>query len=114
MNCPSCGNELRRVVNTTGYLNDFQFDSVKAGDYYCDRCKSDVARSGYKYFWKTDAGLKEALAQKEARTLAREQPCGCVICICGDTDKCHGCGAHHCGTHPVGVFDNPVLEKEAK
>jgi len=44
----------------------------------------------------------------EPRELARNQPCGCVICVCGYDDQCQGCGAKHCGTHPVGQIPNPV------
>ena len=33
------------------------------------------------------------------RTLAREQPCGCLVCICEDEEHCHGCGARFCGNH---------------
>jgi hypothetical protein len=41
-------------------------------------------------------------------TLAKHQPCGCVICTCEDEEKCHGCGAKHCGTHPVGKIPSPL------
>lgn len=42
--------------------------------------------------------------------LAQHQPCGCIICICDDDERCHGCGAKHCGTHPLGVIPNAVYE----
>ncbi len=42
--------------------------------------------------------------------LAKYQPCGCVVCTCEDPDRCHGCGAKNCGTHPVGEMPNPVYE----
>jgi hypothetical protein len=29
--------------------------------------------------------------------LAREQPCGCIVCRCEDEQHCHGCGAKKCG-----------------
>ena len=35
--CPSCGESMRRVRNDSGYLNDYQFDAVKAGDWFCKR-----------------------------------------------------------------------------
>lgn len=40
--------------------------------------------------------------------LQRNQPCGCIVCMCEDEEQCHGCGAKNCGTHPVGQFPNPV------
>jgi hypothetical protein len=42
--------------------------------------------------------------------LARHQPCGCVMCVCEDPVKCHGCGAKNCGTHPGGEIPHPVYE----
>jgi hypothetical protein len=42
------------------------------------------------------------------RELDRIQPCGCIVCECNDDERCHGCGAKHCGTHPVGKIPNPV------
>jgi hypothetical protein len=53
MECPDCGNDLQRVRQSEPKMyNSYQFDAVKAGDYFCDKCKSDKAMSGYKYFWK--------------------------------------------------------------
>jgi len=31
------------------------------------------------------------------KMLARQQPCGCVVCSCEDDERCHGCGACACG-----------------
>lgn len=28
---------------------------------------------------------------------ARFYPCGCIECVCDDSDRCHGCGAVNCG-----------------
>jgi hypothetical protein len=43
----------------------------------------------------------------EVPTLAKCQPCGCVVCTCETDDPCNGCGASHCGTHPVGAIPSP-------
>ena len=43
------------------------------------------------------------------KVLAKHQPCGCVVCTCEDDEQCHGCGAKHCGTHPVGEIPNPCF-----
>lgn len=40
--------------------------------------------------------------------LQRNQPCGCIVCVCEDNEQCHGCGAKHCGTHPIGEIPNPA------
>ena len=46
--------------------------------------------------------------------LARYQPCGCIICSCeNEENKCHGCGASHCGNHPLGELPNPVFDSKA-
>lgn len=46
-----------------------------------------------------DAVMK-ALAEQRQRfiepPLAREQPCGCVVCVCDDDERCYGCGAKNC------------------
>lgn len=42
--------------------------------------------------------------------LAKHQPCGCIICTCEDEMRCHGCGAKHCGTHPLGQLPDPIFE----
>ena len=50
--CPNCGRELVKVVRPhNSMLNEEQFDSVKAGDYFCTQCKDETTRTGYKYFW---------------------------------------------------------------
>lgn len=46
--------------------------------------------------------------------LCRTQPCGCVICFCENETQCMGCGAKHCGTHPVGQLPNPVYQQPAE
>jgi hypothetical protein len=57
------------------------------------------------------AEAREKIAALEKPTLARHQPCGCVMCICDDTERCHGCGAKNCGTHAVGEMPSHVYEK---
>ena len=49
--CPLCDKPLDRVYNTGGVLNDEQFDSVRAGDFYCSNCSGAEAKTGYKYWW---------------------------------------------------------------
>lgn len=46
----------------------------------------------------------------DAPRLAKHQPCGCVVCTCKTEERCLGCGAKHCGTHPVGAIPNPMYE----
>src|SRR5690606_4465386 len=46
----------------------------------------------------------------EAVAYQRNQPCGCVMCVCADERQCHGCGAKHCGNrvnHPPYVRTTP-------
>lgn len=40
--------------------------------------------------------------------LDKYQPCGCVICTCENDVQCQGCGARHCGKHPIGEIPGPV------
>lgn len=55
------------------------------------------------------SALEQVLSQ-QAETLAKYQPCGCVICTCEDEKQCQGCGAKHCGNrtdHPAYVKRQP-------
>lgn len=64
--------------------------------------ESDFART-------LERELGEALAWQEPR-LARHQPCGCIICNCESAERCSGCGAKHCGNHPLLAIPNPIYE----
>lgn len=68
--CPQCGGHLEEVTNRGGMLNDEQFDSMRAGDYYCSHCVGTEAKSGYKYWWKSFLDMR---VQKCARCAALEQ-----------------------------------------
>lgn len=53
--CPNCQKELFEVRQSPhSMLNAEQFDSQKAGDFYCASCKSDKCQTGYLYFWTKD------------------------------------------------------------
>ena len=55
MTCPLCKGPLHEVhYNRDSMLNRYQFDAVKAGDYYCESCKGTEAATGFKYFWKSE------------------------------------------------------------
>lgn len=51
--CPECGEELN-IVPDSKCLNPEQYDSVKAGDYYCTNCKGDRGKTGFRYYWKEE------------------------------------------------------------
>ena len=55
----------------------------------------------------------EVEASSDERALAKHQSCGCVVCTCEDEVQCQGCGAKHCGTHPVGQIPQPVFNGPA-
>ena len=50
----------------------------------------------------------QALAMQPRPTLHKYQSCGCVICTCENDEQCQGCGAKHCGTHPLGEIPHPI------
>lgn len=41
---------------------------------------------------------EEELRTLRTPDLAREQACGCLVCQCGDVERCNGCGAKMCET----------------
>src|SRR5271166_3070179 len=53
--CPDCGGALEKVVYPEdSMLNRYQFDAIRAGDFFCRRCKGNQAKTGFRYFWKSD------------------------------------------------------------
>lgn len=73
-----------------------------------------IGPDGRGYASGANAPAPQPPAEPLNRRLARNQPCGCVICYCKDEERCHGCGAKNCGTHPPGKFPNPVFVDEAE
>jgi hypothetical protein len=49
--CPVCGFDLEPVTYPGGYLNPDQWESVRAGDWFCDSCKPR------RYFFERDGKL---------------------------------------------------------
>jgi hypothetical protein len=110
--CPKCGLPLKEVrYPSDSYFNRDQWESQRAGDWYCDKCPSEVARSGYSYFWEADfknkpepdlATWKSRAEKAEALVLALQENCrkyqkqipGCSKPGCGypDGKPCIGCG----------------------
>lgn len=77
--CPTCGNPLRRVTKSAmSPLNYDQFDSVRAGDWYCETCPSNNrGNTNFKYFWNREltghgTGLKPAVESPAADVKDRE------------------------------------------
>ncbi len=58
--------------------------------------------------------IKRPRPPKAQPMLTKHQPCRCVICTCEHETQCHGCGAKHCGTHPVGQIPEPVYIRPPK
>ena len=54
--CPKCGGKLNLVTQSSkSPLNEEQFDSIKAGDYYCDKCEGDRGKkTRHRYYWKRE------------------------------------------------------------
>ena len=48
-------------------LNEDQWRSTRAGDWFCDTCKSDKARTGYLYFWNRELMTPMARGQQDAK-----------------------------------------------
>lgn len=55
--CPKCKSVLKRVRNES-LLNAEQFDSVKAGDWYCETCPDNGrGKSKLCYWWNAELGI---------------------------------------------------------
>jgi hypothetical protein len=57
---------------------------------------------------------EERLPEWVETQLARNQPCGCVLCVCGDVDRCHGCGATACEKHREAWEQYPLIAENAR
>jgi hypothetical protein len=54
MKCPGCGGNLKRVPNSN-WLNEDQYASCKAGDWFCEICPDNGrGQSGLCYWWSAE------------------------------------------------------------
>lgn len=101
--CPQCGENLIKVLmNTNCPLNEEQFDSVRAGDYYCPKCPdNNRGRGKMCYWWKSELSCPDCQASKlvcygcchaDALKEYPGQPSGerpCHFCIRNPKADCH-------------------------
>lgn len=53
--CPTCGTPLQEVRYEGGYFNRDQWDSMRAGDWFCDRCPSNGrGNTSFRYWWQRE------------------------------------------------------------
>lgn len=76
-----------------------------------DIIRAELDRAYDFYMDQLDRAAPQPAEQQPA--LARYQPCGCVVCTCEHETQCQGCGAHHCGTHPVGQIPEPAYQQQS-
>ena len=60
-NCPECGKQLQRVQQgTNSMLNSYQFDAIKAGDWFCDNGHTNGrSEATYAYYWDKEVGIND-------------------------------------------------------
>jgi hypothetical protein len=69
-NCPDCTELLEKVYYpSNSMLNEEQFNSVRAGDYYCRNCKGNRGNTGFRYFWESE--LEQAVSQSSPTKVLR-------------------------------------------
>lgn len=68
--CPQCGKALFEVPRHSRSLNDDQYESVKAGDWWCASCP-DNGRGATGFCYWTDAEI-EANERKKADAICRQ------------------------------------------
>ncbi len=99
--------EHRPPILTLGDLSDWM---AKKGEFWAvdiagiGAASKESAEEGFRQFWEQHpeycqptAEQEEANAEPGDRVRAQHQPCGCVLCICEDEERCHGRGAKPCG-----------------
>lgn len=66
--CFDCGKTLKRVPRGPSWMNDDQWDAIKAGDYY-SKCDQSSRSNGCCYFWDSDGvGTLKRRPKSEERT----------------------------------------------
>lgn len=112
--CEFCNTFMSYLPATGASLYERKLAEARIGEHEgsCPFCSTSPT---YRHLCVRWAELRRATEPKEPampRKLARFQSCGCNLCVCEDEDQCQGCGAIHCGTHPVGQFPNPLYVEE--
>lgn len=52
MRCPNCDRKLIEVPRHSRTLNDDQYNSIKAGDWWCETCPdNNRGTAGFCYWW---------------------------------------------------------------
>lgn len=74
------------------------------------KCSDEFKRLGLDSVREIAERALAASPQPPNRTLAKFQPCGCVVCTCENDEQCQGCGAKNCGKHPTGEFPVRVFD----
>lgn len=91
-----------------GEIEPGAFITAESGD---DGYKVVIRCSSMESMHKAHRAVLELVYDvRQPQRMARHQPCGCVICRCEHDERCLGCGAKNCGTHPAGEIPNPVYE----
>lgn len=100
--CPQCGHALKPVTYHGGAmaLNREQWESVRAGDWYCEKCKSDASKTGYKYYWnheltgdgsRREAERPSSIGLSVASPASKDWPVQCVHHVPIPADGEHPC-----------------------
>ena len=90
------------------------FGSKKDADIYADRVARDLYGNPELERRPVVVPLYVAQPAEQQPALTKYQPCGCVICTCEHETQCQGCGAKHCGTHPIGqLYQQPTPDVSA-
>lgn len=79
-NCPQCGGGLRCVPKSK-WFNADQWDSMKAGDYFCEKCPDNGrGKTGKCYWWESevvsraDSPDAEKMVAKSLSEFAASEP----------------------------------------
>lgn len=81
--------------------------------------RDELARWKETHSWSSTLRTRAETAEAERARLAKNQPCGCVVCTCDHEERCLGCGAKSCDRHraqssslatdPAAVFEPHTL-----
>lgn len=55
MRCAKCGKAIETTGDGPGWMNEYQWDALKAGDYFA-ACDTPTHENGNCYFWERSDG----------------------------------------------------------
>lgn len=71
--CPKCGKPVESTGSGPEWLNSYQWDAIKAGDYFA-KCDTPNHPNGNCYFWRRETGELYRREPEPGESEVRDEP----------------------------------------